>query len=88
MEAARGKYIVTLDADPQNDPQDAPNLLAALDRFDRACGTRIEARSHGDNFIRIASSRIAKWVATGFPARPFPTRAVASARSNASASGT
>jgi len=62
MKAARGKFIVTLDADLQNDPADAPKLLAALKDFDCACGTRIEARSHGDNFIRIASSKIANWI--------------------------
>jgi dolichol-phosphate mannosyltransferase len=62
MKAARGKFIVTLDADLQNDPQDAPKLLAALEFFDCACGTRIEARKHGDGFVRIASSRIANWV--------------------------
>ena len=62
MKAARGKFIVTLDADLQNDPADAPKLLAALANFDCACGTRIQARSHGDNFIRIASSKIANWV--------------------------
>jgi dolichol-phosphate mannosyltransferase len=62
MKAARGKIIVTLDADLQNDPQDAPKLLAALKQFDCACGTRIEARRHGDGFVRIASSHIANWV--------------------------
>jgi glycosyltransferase involved in cell wall biosynthesis len=62
MKAARGKFIVTLDADLQNDPQDAPKLLAALANFDCACGTRIEARSQGDNFVRIVSSKIANWV--------------------------
>ena len=62
MKAARGKFIVTLDADLQNDPQDAPKLLAALENFDCACGTRIEARKHGDGFVRIASSHIANWV--------------------------
>jgi glycosyltransferase involved in cell wall biosynthesis len=62
IKAARGKFIVTLDADLQNDPQDAPKLLESLKIFDCACGTRIEARSHGDNFIRIASSSIANWV--------------------------
>jgi dolichol-phosphate mannosyltransferase len=62
MKSARGKSIVTLDADLQNDPQDAPKLLAALEFFDCACGTRIEARKHGDSFVRIASSRIANWV--------------------------
>jgi glycosyltransferase involved in cell wall biosynthesis len=62
MKAARGKFIVTLDADLQNDPKDAPKLLEALKNFDCACGTRIQVRSHGDNFIRIASSGIANWV--------------------------
>jgi dolichol-phosphate mannosyltransferase len=62
MKASRGKFIVTLDADLQNAPQDAPKLLAALQNFDCACGTRIEARSHGDDFVRIASSHIANWV--------------------------
>jgi len=62
MKAARGRYIVTLDADLQNDPKDAPKLLAALKDFDCACGSRVAARGQGDNFIRIASSRIANWV--------------------------
>lgn len=62
MKAARGSIIVTLDADLQNDPADLPKLLAGLDRADCVCGSRVEARSHGDNFIRIASSRIANGV--------------------------
>ena len=62
MKAARGKFIVTLDADLQNDPQDAPKLLAALAHFDCACGTRVEARGQGDSLVRVASSRIANWV--------------------------
>jgi dolichol-phosphate mannosyltransferase len=62
MKAARGRYIVTLDADLQNDPRDLPQFLDALKQFDCVCGTRVEARSQGDNFVRIASSRIANWV--------------------------
>jgi glycosyltransferase involved in cell wall biosynthesis len=62
MKAARGKYIVTLDADLQNDPRDIPQFLEALKRFDCVCGTRVEARSQGDNFIRILSSKIANGV--------------------------
>jgi glycosyltransferase involved in cell wall biosynthesis len=62
MKAARGKFIVTLDADLQNDPKDIPKLIAALKDFDCACGTRVDARAQGDNFVRIASSRIANWV--------------------------
>jgi glycosyltransferase involved in cell wall biosynthesis len=59
---ARGKYLVTLDADLQNDPRDLPKFLEALKNFDCVCGTRVETRGRGDNFIRIASSRIANGV--------------------------
>jgi len=62
LKAARGKYLVTLDADLQNDPKDLPKFLEALKQFDCVCGTRVATRGEGDNFIRIASSRIANWV--------------------------
>ncbi len=62
MKAARGRYLVTLDADLQNDPRDVPQFLEALKQFDCVCGSRVAARADGDNFIRIASSRIANWV--------------------------
>jgi glycosyltransferase involved in cell wall biosynthesis len=38
--AARGRVVVLLDADLQNDPADAPRLLAALEDADLACGVR------------------------------------------------
>jgi glycosyltransferase involved in cell wall biosynthesis len=62
MKAARGRYIVTVDADLQNDPKDLPGFLKALEKFDCVCGTRVATRGQGDNFVRIASSRIANWV--------------------------
>ena len=62
MKSARGKIIVTLDADLQNDPADLSKLLAGIERADCVCGSRVEARGQGDGFIRIASSRIANWV--------------------------
>ena len=62
LKAAAGKYLVTLDADLQNDPKDLPKFLEALKQFDCVCGTRVETRGKGDNFVRIASSRIANWV--------------------------
>ena len=62
LKAARGQYLVTLDADLQNDPRDLPRFLEALQHFDCVCGTRVETRGKGDNFLRIASSRIANWV--------------------------
>jgi glycosyltransferase involved in cell wall biosynthesis len=62
MKAARGRYIVTVDADLQNDPKDLPAFLQALEKFDCVCGTRVATRGEGDGFVRIASSRIANWV--------------------------
>jgi len=62
LKAASGQYLVTLDADLQNDPQDLPKFLEALKQFDCVCGTRVESRGQGDNFVRIASSRIANAV--------------------------
>jgi glycosyltransferase involved in cell wall biosynthesis len=62
LKAARGRFLVTLDADLQNDPRDLPRFLKALERFDCVCGTRVESRGRGDTWVRIASSRLANWV--------------------------
>ena len=62
MQIARGRYIATLDADLQNDPKDLPVMLDALRDADCVCGTRVQTRGTGDNWLRIASSRIANWV--------------------------
>jgi dolichol-phosphate mannosyltransferase len=62
MMAARGHYIVTVDADLQNDLNDLPKFLEALEFYDCVCGTRVALRHQGDSFIRIFSSRIANGV--------------------------
>ena len=62
MKAARGKIIITLDADLQNDPQDLARLLEPMNKFDCVCGSRVKARGEGDSWVRVASSRIANWV--------------------------
>jgi len=60
---ARGKYVMTMDADLQNDPVDIPKFLEALSTgVDCVCGTRVATRGKGDSFVRVASSRIANWV--------------------------
>src|SRR5271154_1308553 len=59
MKAARGRDIITLDADLQNDPRDVPEFVKALEKADCVCGSRVDARGQGDNFVRIISSRIA-----------------------------
>jgi dolichol-phosphate mannosyltransferase len=63
LRAARGTFVMTMDADLQNDPADIPAFLAALAQgWDCVCGTRVATRGQGDSFIRVASSRIANWV--------------------------
>lgn len=40
FEAARGKYVITLDGDRQNDPADIPKLLQEAEEADLVCGWR------------------------------------------------
>ncbi|MCP3871096.1 MAG: glycosyltransferase family 2 protein [Gammaproteobacteria bacterium] len=65
MQSASGRFIVTMDADMQNDPADLPAFVKALERADCVCGTRVASRGEGDHLIRILSSRIANWVRNG-----------------------
>jgi dolichol-phosphate mannosyltransferase len=59
MREARGKKIVTLDSDLQNDPKDIPVLLEYLDRYDMATGWRQERQ---DQWLKRVSSKIANAV--------------------------
>jgi undecaprenyl-phosphate 4-deoxy-4-formamido-L-arabinose transferase len=52
---ARGALIVTMDGDLQNEPEDIPRLLAALDRVDVASGRRVARR---DSASRTVPSRV------------------------------
>jgi dolichol-phosphate mannosyltransferase len=55
---SRGPIIATLDGDLQNDPADLPAMLKLLnDGVDMVCGVRAKRM---DNFVRKASSRIAR----------------------------
>ena len=62
FERARGKIIVTLDSDLQNDPADIPTLLDALDDCDLVSGVRAKRR---DTWLRRVSSRVANRVRAG-----------------------
>ncbi len=62
IHAARGRILVTIDADMQNPPSEIPRLLEALAGADCVCGSRVAARARGDSWLRRASSRIANWV--------------------------
>jgi dolichol-phosphate mannosyltransferase len=61
FKAARGRYVVTMDADLQNDPRDIPTLLSHLHRWDAVTGWRVD-RAAGDRLVRRVSSRIANSV--------------------------
>jgi dolichol-phosphate mannosyltransferase len=61
MKAARGRWVVTMDADLQNDPHDIPAMLGHLEQWDAVTGWRVK-RGDGDSFVRGASSRIANRV--------------------------
>ena len=61
FKAARGRVLVTMDADLQNDPADLPALLAALETWDAATGWRVD-RGAGDTWVRRASSRVANGI--------------------------
>ncbi len=58
---ARGRWVVVMDADLQNDPHDIPKLLAQLDHWDAATGRRVK-RDEGDTWLRRVSARVANAV--------------------------
>jgi glycosyltransferase involved in cell wall biosynthesis len=58
FKATRGRHVVVMDADLQNDPRDIPRLVQALDQWDAVTGWRVQ-RGDGDSFVRRVSSRIA-----------------------------
>ena len=53
---ARGEWIVTMDADQQNDPHDIPGMLKAVGDGDAVCGVR---RRREDDWVKRMSSRVA-----------------------------
>src|SRR5262245_66245386 len=58
LQNSTSPILATLDGDLQNDPADLPRLLAELERADFVSGMRLTRR---DNFVRRASSKIARW---------------------------
>ena len=61
FEQAKGKIIVTLDGDLQNDPADIPQLLAKLEEgYDLVSGWRKERQD--DALTRLLPSKIANWL--------------------------
>jgi len=58
---ARGKVVVAIDADLQNDPADIPKMIAKLDEgFDVVSGWR--KKRHDNSITRLLPSKIANWL--------------------------
>lgn len=57
--AARGEYVITIDADRQNDPADIPKMAMQLEKFDMVTGWR---RWRQDPLLTKITSRIANTV--------------------------
>ena len=53
---ARGEWIITIDADQQNDPADIPALLEASANADAVCGVR---QQREDDWVKRISSKVA-----------------------------
>ena len=64
IKAARGRTIVMIDSDLQNDPSDIPRLLAEISRgADLVCGYRAQRK---DTITKRLTSRIANFVRSRF----------------------
>lgn len=62
MQKARGRVIVLMDGDGQNDPRDIAALLNALEGFDAVCGFRAHRK---DTWRKRVGSRLANAVRDG-----------------------
>lgn len=56
---AKGKWLISLDGDRQNDPSDIPNLIAAAASSDLVCGYR---RNRRDPWHKKIISRLANFI--------------------------
>src|SRR4030067_1979492 len=56
---AKGSYVVSMDADLQNDPADIPKLLEKLKTYDMVCGWR---QKRNDPWIKRISSKVANYI--------------------------
>ena len=59
FKAATEKYIITIDADLQNWPENIPLLLSQIPAFDVVCGVRTNRK---DTCVKLVSSKIANAV--------------------------
>ncbi len=60
LDYARGRLVVTMDGDLQNDPHDIPKMMEKLDDCDIVCGWRKERKD--PFFSRKLPSMVANWL--------------------------
>ncbi len=62
IQQASGKYIVTMDGDLQNDPDDIPKMLAKLEEGDYDVVAGVRKNRQDDMFLRKIPSKIAGYI--------------------------
>lgn len=62
IDYACGQWIVTLDGDLQNDPQDIPMMISKAENNDLDLVTGIRANRQDGFFLRKVPSKIANWI--------------------------
>lgn len=63
FKAAKGKFIITLDGDRQNDPRDIPKLISLAPGYDLVAGWRSERK---DPISKKITSKLANYVRSRF----------------------
>ena len=64
LQSVRGRTVILIDGDLQNDPADIPRLLAEIERgADLVCGYRAQRK---DTFLKRVTSRVANFVRSRF----------------------
>ncbi|WP_128544383.1 glycosyltransferase family 2 protein [Larkinella soli] len=62
IDVARGKYIITMDGDLQNDPADIPMMVKRAEEGDFDLVAGIRAKRQDGALLRKLPSRIANWI--------------------------
>jgi dolichol-phosphate mannosyltransferase len=60
---AKGKFIITLDGDRQNDPLDIPKLSVLIENCDLVCGIRVKRKDPWNKkWISKIANRVRNWI--------------------------
>lgn len=59
FKAAKGKFVITMDGDRQNDPADIPKMVNAMPQYDLICGHRVNRQ---DPWTKKITSTMANFI--------------------------